>query len=170
MSVAGMVGVPFGVLMLANFAPAALRVLIGLLILAVGVLTLFNIQLPMVKRPFAGPVIGFLTSLSITTLSIGGPLVAIYAVAQEWPAQTVRTTLAFFFLVSYLTGFVFYAWSGLVNLETAANIGVLAPALAVGLVVAHFLVRIIDQRVFRYAVVTLVIAGSMSLLGREVIG
>jgi hypothetical protein len=36
--------------------------------------------------------------------------------------------------------------------------------------VAHFLVRIIDQRVFRYAVVTLVIAGSMSLLGREVIG
>ena len=170
MSVAGMVGVPFGVLMLANVAPTALRILIGLLILTVGVLTLFNIELPMVRRRFAGPVIGFLTSLSITTLSIGGPVVAIYAVAQEWPAQTVRTTLAFFFLVSYLTGFVFYAWSGLVDLQTVANIGVLAPALAVGLIVAHFLVRLIDQRVFRYAVVTLVIAGSMSLLGRELIG
>ena len=170
MSVAGMIAVPFGVLMLANVAPGALRIVIGLLILTLGVLSLFNIQLPMVRRRFAGTVVGFLTSLSITTLSIGGPLVAIYAVAQEWPPQTVRTTLAFFFLVSYLTGFVFYAWSGLVDLQTVANIGLFIPALAVGLGVASLLVRRIDQRVFRYAVVALVIAGSLSLLGRELVG
>ena len=170
MSVAGMVAVPFGALMLANFAPTVLRIVIGLVILTVGVLTLFNIQMPMVRRRFAGAVIGFLTSLSITTLSIGGPLVAIYAVAQEWPAQTVRTTLAFYFLVSYLTGFVFYAWSGLVGPDTVANIGVLIPGLVAGLVVASFLVHRIDQRVFRYAVVVLVIAGSLSLLGRELAG
>lgn len=170
MSLAGLAAVPLGAFFLSNVAADALRIVIGLVILILGVLSLFDIQLPMVRRRFSGPVIGFLTSLSITTISIGGPLVAIYAVAQQWPAQTVRTTLAFYFLVCYLMGFVFYAWSGLVDVETVINIGMLVPALAVGLGAASLLVRRIDQRMFRYAVVALVIAGSLSLLGREFIG
>ena len=170
MSIAGMIAVPLGVLALSNAPPGALRIVIGLLILSLGVLSLFDIRLPLARRRHAGAAVGFLTSLSITALSIGGPLAAIYAVEQEWPAQTVRTTLAFFFLLSYLTGLAFYAWSGLVDLQTAANIGVLLPALALGLAAANFLAPRISQGTFRYAVVAMVIAGSLSLLGREFLG
>ena len=117
----------------------------------------------------SGGVVGFLTSLSIATLSIGGPLVAIYAVAQQWPAQKIRTTLAFYFVLSYLVGFVFYAWVGLLNLETLVNIGVLVPAMVAGLALAGVLARRINQRVFRYAVAGVVITGSVMLLSRELL-
>jgi len=95
--------------------------------------------------------------------------VAIYAVAQQWPAQKIRTTLAFYFVLSYLVGFVFYAWVGLLNLETLVNIGVLVPAMVAGLALAGVLARRINQRVFRYAVAAVVITGSVMLLSRELL-
>ena len=124
---------PIGVFLLANADAGTLRIAIGVIILVLGLITLFNIQLPMVRSTATGGVVGFLTSLSITTLSIGGPLVAIYAVAQQWPAQKIRTTLAFYFVLSYLVGFVFYAWAGLLHRETLVNIAILLPALVAGL-------------------------------------
>lgn len=169
MCAGGVAAVPMGVLLLANADAGALRIAIGLIILVLGVISLFNIQLPMVRHTLTGGFVGFLTSLSITTLSIGGPLVAIYAVAQQWPAQKIRTTLAFYFLLSYLSAFVFYAWAGLVHRETLTNVGILLPALAAGLGLASLLVRRINQRVFRYAVAGVVIAGSMMLLSRELL-
>ena len=94
---------------------------------------------------------------------------AIYAVAQQWPAQKVRTTLAFYFLVSYLTAFGFYAWAGLVHRETLLNIGILIPGLVAGLGVASLVARRINQRIFRYAVAVVVIAGAVMLLSRELL-
>ena len=167
--VGGIAAVPIGVLFLANANPGVLRIAIGLVIFVLGIITLFNIQLPMVKTRMTGGVVGFLTSLSITTISIGGPLVAIYAVAQQWPAQKVRTTLAFYFLVSYLAAFGFYAWAGLLHRETLVNIGILIPAMVAGLALASVLARRINQRIFRYAVAAVVITGSVILLSRELL-
>ena len=169
MCVGGVAAVPVGVFLLANADAGALRIAIGVIILVLGLITLFNIHLPMVRHTLTGGVVGFLTSLSITTLSIGGPLVAIYAVAQQWPAQRIRTTLAFYFLLSYLIGFGFYAWAGLLHRDTVVNIAILIPALAAGLGLASLLVRRINQRVFRYAVAAVVIAGSVMLLSRELL-
>ena len=94
---------------------------------------------------------------------------AIYAVAQQWPAQKIRTTLAFYFLLSYLGAFVFYGWAGLLHRETLLNIGILIPALVAGLGLASLLIRRINQRIFRYAVAAVVIAGSVMLLSREIL-
>ena len=160
---------PIGVLFLANVDAGILRVAIGLVIFVLGIISLFNIQLPMVKTRLMGGVVGFLTSLSITTISIGGPLVAIYAVAQQWPAQKVRTTLGFYFLVSYLAAFGFYGWAGLVHRETLLNIGILIPGLVAGLGVASLIAQRINQRIFRYAVAGVVIAGAVMLLSRELL-
>lgn len=169
MCAGGAAAVPIGVFVLANADAGALRIAIGVIILVLGFITLFNIQLPMVKSAATGGVVGFLTSLSITTLSIGGPLVAIYAVAQQWPPQKIRTTLAFYFVLSYVIGFVFYAWAGLLNRETLVNIGILIPAMVAGLALASVLARRINQRIFRYAVAAVVISGSVLLLSRELL-
>ena len=169
MCLGGIAAVPIGVLLLANADAGILRIAIGIVIFVLGVITLFNIQLPMVKTRLTGGVVGFLTSLSITTISIGGPVVAIYAVAQQWPAQKVRTTLAFYFLVSYLAAFGFYAWAGLLHRETLLNIGILIPGLVAGLGLAGLIARRINQRIFRYAVAAVVIAGAVMLLSRELL-
>ena len=168
MVVGGLAAVPLGVLALRSANPATLRITIALVILLLGGLSLFNIQLPLVRRRFAGPVFGFLTSLSVTTLSIGGPLAAIYVIAQKWPRETMRASLAFFFLLADVLAFALYSWAGLVDLDTLANVGILAPGLLVGFGMASLIVRRMNERVFRYAAIAVIITGSLVLLGREI--
>ena len=170
MALGGLCAVPIGVLVLSVADPAALRITIGLVILVLGILNIFHIQLPLVRYRWAGAAFGFLTSLAVTTLGIGGPLAALYVVAQRWSPQEIRASLAFFFLLSYVVAFGLYAKSGLVHRETLANIAILIPSLVFGFGLATLLVRRMDQKVFRYAVTGVIITGSLVLLSKEIVG
>ena len=168
MAVGGILAVPLGVLVLGSANPTALRIIIGAAILCLGVLNLLNIQLPMAKRVGSGFLVGFLTSLSITTLSIGGPLAAAYIMAQNWEREQMRAALAFYFLCAYIVAFVLYAATGLVDRDTLLNIALLVPSLAVGFGVGAFLARRMNTAVFRYVAIGVIITGSVVLLGQEV--
>jgi len=170
MAAGGLAAAPIGVLALSTADPTNLRITIALFIMALAVLNLTNIRLPMVQNRLVGSVVGFLTSLAVTTLSIGGPLAALYVVAQRWPHQEIRASLAFFFIVAYLAAFGLYARSGLVHQETMANVGMMIPSVVAGFGLATLLVRRINQRVFRYAVTAVIIGGSAVLLGQEFVG
>jgi uncharacterized membrane protein YfcA len=167
MALAGALAVPIGVLTLNAAHPTALRITIGAFILVLGILSSFNIRLPLAERPLAGPLVGFLTSLSVTTLSIGGPLAAIYVISQNLPREVMRASLAFFFLVSYSLAFLLYSWVGLVDVNTLINIGLLVPGVLVGFPIAMLLVRRMNEGVFRYVAIGVIIVGSVVLLGRE---
>ena len=170
MAAAGLAAAPIGVLALSTADPTALRITIALLIMALAALNLTNIQLPMVRNRSVGGVVGFLTSLAVTTLSIGGPLAALYVVAQRWTHQEVRASLALFFIAAYLAAFGLYSATGLVRQETMANVGMMIPSVVAGFGLATLLVRRINQRVFRYAVTAVIIGGSAVLLGQEFVG
>jgi len=161
----GMVATPIGVLVLNSASPSALRITIAIVIIFLGLISLKNIQLPFTRSRAAGPVFGFLTSLAVTTIAIGGPLGAIYAISQRWKPDMVRAGLAVFFLASDLVAFPLYAATGLVERNTLANIGILIPGLIVGFFVARWLVNWINERIFRYVVVAVIIvAGSVTLI------
>ena len=164
----GLAAVPLGVMALRSADPAVLRMAIGSVILVLGFLVLFKVQIPGAKHRLAGPIFGFLASLSITSLSIGGPLAAIYVMAQGWPPPVMRASLAFFFLTNYLVAIVLYFVVGLVDRDTLANAGLLVPGLLAGLVLAKLIVNRINEGVFRYAAIAVIIAGSLVLLGREI--
>ena len=169
MALGGVLAVPLGVLTLSAANPTALRIIIAVVVLILGILSWFNIQLPLAQRQFAGPVVGFLTALSITTLSIGGPLAAIYIIGQDWSREAKRAALAFFFLVTYGLALLLYSWVGLVDREILVNIGVLLPGVVVGFAVAMALVRRMNEQVFRYVAIGVIILGSLVLLGKELL-
>ena len=168
MAAGGLVAVPLGVFFLRSADPAVLRMVIGGVILVLGVMVLFKVQIPLAQHRLGGPIFGFLASLSITSLSIGGPLAAIYVMAQGWPTPVMRAALAVFFLTNYVLAFVLYFVVGLVDLDTLANAGLLVPALLAGVGLANLIVNRINENVFRYAAIAVIIAGSLVLLGREV--
>ena len=97
--------------------------------------------------------VGFLTSLSITTLSIGGPLAAAYIIAQNWEREQMRAALAFYFLCTYIVAFGLYYATGLVDRDTLVNIGLLIPSLVVGFGIGAFLARRMNTAVFRYVAI-----------------
>ena len=167
MTLGGLVAVPIGVLALNSADPTLLKIIIAVAILALGTLSLFNVQIPMTRRRFSSMVIGYMTSLSVTTLSLGGPLAAIYVLAQKWPSDTMRASLAFYFLISYLLAFGLYAWVGLVDRDTLVNIGLLTPALLAGFGLATLIVKWINERMFRYVAIAVIITGGVVLLVRE---
>jgi uncharacterized protein len=169
MALGGLAAVPLGVLALRAADPTLLRLTIGAVILLLGLLILFNVQIPLARHRLAGPLFGFLASLSITSLSIGGPLAAIYVMAQQWPPPVMRAALAFFFLSTYILAFALYAVVGLVDRDTLANVGLLVPGLLAGFGLASVIVSRINERMFRYAALAVIITGSVVLLGRELL-
>ena len=165
----GLAATPLGVLALNATDADTLTIIIAVVILCLGLFSLTNVELPLAQRRMAGPVFGFLTSLAVTTLSIGGPLAAIYAIAQRWEPQRVRAALALFFMSADIAAFALYSATGLVTRDTLANIGVLLPGLIVGFAISGMVVSRLDERIFRYVVIGVILVGGSVLLGREIL-
>ena len=103
----------------------------------------------------------------VTTFAVGAPLAALYAIEQDWSRDTIRATLALYFLLAAILAMILFAVSGLVNTGVVQNIGLLAIAVLAGSGVAAVIASRISLRIFRYVVVAVTVAGSVSLLARE---
>ena len=166
----GVAATPIGVLALNAASPGTLRVTIAIVIIFLGLVSLTNVRLPFAQHRMAGPAFGFFTSLSVTSIGIGGPLGGIYAISQHWKAETVRAVLALFFLVSNTVAVALYAATGLVGRDTLANVGIMIPGLLIGFGLSAVLVNWINERIFRYAVVVVIVVAGSVMLVREFTG
>ncbi len=166
---AGLPPVPVAVLALHEFNPTVLRVTIAVVVLTVGLMSLFNIRMPAARRAWMAPLVGSGTTFMVTTFAVGAPLAALYAIEQDWSRDTIRATLALYFLLAATLAMMLFAATGLVSITTAANIGALALAVMAGSAVAAVVARRISLRVFRYVVVAVTVMGSVSLLVRETV-
>ena len=79
--VAGLPPVPIGVLLVHEADPVALRLTIVVVILVLGVMSLFQIRLPGARSSWTAPVCGFIATLLVTTLGVGAPLAGLYSIA-----------------------------------------------------------------------------------------
>ena len=167
MIVGGLAATPVGVFVLNVAEPGLLRIVIGVVIVTLGLLNLREMRLPIATFPGSGLFFGFITCLAVTAISIGGPLGAVYALAQRWPPQTVRASLAAMFVLSGSFSVVLYAATGLYSRSTLATVGMLVPGVLLGFGLAGLLVGRLNERAFRYVVIVLVVAGGSMLLARE---
>ena len=167
--IGGLLGTPLGVLLLNVAEPGSLRIVIGGFIIILALLNLKEIDLPYATFPGSGLLFGFVTCFAVTAISIGGFLAAIYALAQKWPAQKVRATLAAVFVLSGVTQVCLYAVSGLYTASTAITLGLTVPAVFLGFGIAGFLVSRINESMFRHTVIVVVTVGGVFLIIRELV-
>lgn len=169
MIIGGLVGTPVGVLLLDQAEPSLLRVIIGAVIVVMGLLSLREIRFPYATFPGSGLFFGFITCLMVTAISIGGLIGAVYAIAQKWPAQTVRASLAAMFVVSGTVQLTLYAVAGLYSRSSLTIVGLLIPGVLLGFWLAGLLVERLNERTFRHVVIALVVTGGSILLVRELL-
>lgn len=108
-------GVPIGLLILTEFAPNQVRLVIGLLI-AASVLVLWRgVRLP--PSPSAGVTmgVGLLSGIMSGLSSMGGPPVVVYLLALAHSAARVRATSIVYFLFSALVSLGPMTWRGLID-------------------------------------------------------
>ena len=170
MTLAGLLAVPIGVLILSSASPGIMRMTIAAIILTLAVPNALNIRRPLPQTRMISPLFGFLGSMLVTGLGVGVPLVALFLVNQGWSGREIRASIAFYYLIVAIAAVILYTATGLYTIERAWVFLRLAPAALLGYGLASLLVRQMDDRVLRYVVLAVIIASSLALLGREVLG
>jgi hypothetical protein len=147
------IGVIAGAFIMRRLDNASFRPLLGGLILALTALQFVRLRWPDAygQVPHARSVawgLGLLAGLTTMMANAAGPLVALYCVAVSLPKFEVVGTLAWFFFIINLFKVPFSASLGLIHGSSLMLNVVLIPAIVVGLLSGHWLLRHVSQRVF----------------------
>ena len=163
----GLLGVPFGVLLLSSASASVLRISITALIIALTVSLRFGFPTAMTRSRMAGPLAGFVVGLLLASLGIGGPILVILMLARDWPSRVMRVSLSFYFLLIESAAVVGYGVAGLFTLERIVLILIATAPVLLGFRLGTLLLRGMNERRFRRGVVTVIMVTSLVVLGRE---
>lgn len=165
---AGALGVPFAVYILKFADPSVMRIGISALIIALAATAAVNFQRDFPFSKAAGILAGFGVGVVLPAFGVGGPLVTLYLLTRNWERQSIRAAMAFYLFALDVFGIAGYAVAGFYTAERLNLIGVMMIPMIAGLGLGTLILRLMSERVFRYAVVTLIVSSSLMVLVREV--
>ena len=167
MALLGVAGAAVGVFALTASAEAAIRLTAVSVILVLSVMTAAAPTLRFRVPSRVGPPLGFAAAVLLGAMAIGGPVMALYALGRGWAKNSVRGTLALYFLAVTAVLAVGYAAAGLYSAERWVFIGIAQGPVLVGALVGTRLAQFMSDHIFRKTVLTLIIASSLAVLVRE---
>lgn len=156
-------GTVAGAALVAVLSARALALLVVVMVV-VGVVASLRGFRPQPTRT-AVAVAGALSGLMGTTTAIGGPPMAM--VWQRFAGARLRSTMGAFFLVGSLLSLASLAFFGSVDVHNLRYALFLAPAAALGVVLARPVGRRLDVRRTRITAMTLALTGAAILLVRQ---
>lgn len=167
--VAGALGVPLAVLILKFADPGIMRIGISLLIIVLAATAALNFQRDFPYSKAVGILAGFGVGVVLPAFGVGGPLVTLYLLTRSWGRQSVRAAMAFYLFALDVFGISGYAVAGFYTAERLNLIALMMIPMLLGLGLGAVVLRVMSERVFRYAVVTIIISSSALVLIREVV-
>jgi uncharacterized membrane protein YfcA len=165
LSVAGLAGVPLGVWLLANLDPSSLRVYIGVLMVAAGVLFSTGLRVSVSNPRLAGIPVGFASGVLGGSVSMPAPPIILFFANQKLPPSEFRLNLILIITLQLLLSLPVYAANDLLPQKAFVWSAAILPALLLGGVIGTRLLGVVSDRVFRYLTLGAVVAaGLLSLL------
>lgn len=160
-----LVGVPIGVALLTAVSPAAVRIGVGILLIAYAG---YNLLKPKIK-PFASdPVtdtgVGILNGMLGGLTGLGGVVITIWTQLRDWPKDVQRTVFQPVIMATMSITAVTYAINGAYTLETLKLFFIGLPALAAGLWIGIKLYGHLDDAAFRKVILWLLLLSGVGLL------
>ena len=169
-AIAAVCSVPFAVAILKTADSGVLSIVIAVLIIlfAIGSFVKFEKEIPY-STP-VGIVVGFVVGVLLPTSGVAGSLVMLYLMTKNWERHTVRAAMAFFLVTLMLSAVIGFAVAGLYTSQRLTLIGiVIVPSIA-GLALGAMLVGRINERMFQYIVIGVIIVSSIVVLSQEIVG
>ena len=164
---AGALGVPIAVYILKFADPSIMRVGISILVLLLAATATFRIQREFPYSKVVGVLAGFAVGVVLPAFGVGGPLVTLYLLTRNWQRESVRAAMAFFLLVLDVFSVAGYAVAGLYTEERLILIALMVVPMLAGLGLGALILKLMSERVFRYAVLTIIVFSSVIILARE---
>ena len=159
-------GTLVGVWVVTTLSARELGVAIGAVVLLAVAVTWRALTVPLNRATLTTA--GFVSGVTGTATSIGGPPIAI--LYQHRPAREIRTTMAVYFLVGALLSLAALLVVGDLSGDQVVAALVLLPFLALGAVLGTWTRRSLPTRVVRPAVLLVCAASSLVLLARSLAG
>jgi uncharacterized protein len=155
-----------GVWVVAVLAPRTLGGAVGVMVLVAVALTVSTFRVR--PTPATLSTAGFISGVTGTATSIGGPPVAL--VYQHDPGPRVRSTLSAYFVVGVAVSLSALAIGGQLDGRTALFGLSLLPFVVVGFLVAYPLRRLVDGRRLRAALLVVVTISGIVLVVQALLG
>lgn len=152
-----MVGIPLGILGARLINERIVFTVLGLVLIAYPLYTLFTPKLPMVREGKITFGVGLVAGLLGGAYNTSGPPVIIYANSRGWSPQEFKANLQSFFLLNDAATITSHLLSGNVTAFVWQNYLLILPALAVGILAGFFLERFLNPQLFRRLVLVLLI-------------
>ena len=154
-----------GILILKNSSPVALKIVFGLIVIALGV--------EMLLRDRAGKkgrgnkivlgLIGLLAGIMSGLFGVGALMTAYMSRTTE-TAGEFRGNICMVFLINDLTRLVLYIMTGVLNADILMTVLKLAPFMAAGLAAGNILADKINEKAVKKAITILLILSGVSLV------
>ena len=165
---AGLVGMPIGLLALSTASERALTVMISLVLLGSILLLGRGLRLPRGPRTEIGA--GLLSGVLLTSTSMNGPPLVVAFQAQRLPPREMRATLATIFVLHGAVAVALVAVAGQVTAAAAVTAAVGIPAIAIGWFAGDRIFRRLDATAFRRVVLGMLTVTALVALSTAVLG
>lgn len=159
-------GTVIGVVLVGWFSSRSLGIAVGLMVLLSVLLTIRSVRVPVNTGTLLGA--GFVSGISGTATSIGGPPLAI--LYQHRDVAQIRSTLAIYFLVGAAMSLLGLGVGGSLEMRTLLLSLLLTPCLVVGFLLSRLLRRVVASRHIRGAVLLVCGLSAVVLLVKSVLG
>lgn len=162
--IAAFAGIPVGILLLSRADAAVVTGLLGVILIAYALYSLFSRGMPTLRHPVWAYVAGFSSGILGAAFNAGGPPVVMYASAQDWSADRFRGNLQAYYLALSVVVVVGHTVGGNLTSEIWRLALLSVPALSAGLLVGVWLSRRVESATFRKLVLVFLLALGIQLL------
>jgi uncharacterized membrane protein YfcA len=158
-------GVPAGILLLDWIDPEALKILVGVTVIAASVLV-YRVREVRATRAGVIPAVaaGAVSGVLRASTSMGGPPAVLYLLGVEGDVEAFRGTILAFFLPMSLVTIVGLAAVGRVTPDVVRTSVIALPAMAIGMFAGVWLRSRVQGELFRLLVLLLLILTSVGVI------
>ena len=165
LTLAGILGVPFGTWVLANWDVESLRIYIGIITCTAAAFFLIGIRHEVRNEQLVSAPVGFVSGVMQGSINMAGPPVILFFANQGLPRQVFRANIIAYFFMLQIVSVPLLVANGIMDLEAFMSGVILLPALiAGGLAGTAFSDRVDDALVRKITLVIVSFAGIVSIL------
>jgi uncharacterized membrane protein YfcA len=165
MFAAALCGIPIGTAMLVRVNPAAIKIIVGSIVIAVTLALARGMRLSSSRELTLSLAAGFLSGILSGVSGMSGAMAVVFFMSQGWAPERVRPTIAAFNTIVSMVTLSWLLFSGTIDRTQFTFALVFLPAALLGIAGSGFLYRRLEVRHFRPLTFLLVIiAGTLAII------
>lgn len=163
-ALASVIGVPVGVLLLAQVNQAIVLPLLGIVVIGYALYALLGPRLPEMRSPHWAHGLGFIAGVLGGAYNMPGPAVVIYANCRGWPPAQFKSNLQGFFVLTSILILGAHVAAGHVTPEVLRDFALVLPAIVLGALTGFALDKRLNPVYFKRIVQVMLIGIGLSLI------